>query len=760
MKFARIFAMLLMMTLAALCLSASAMAGFYLPSGLKEIGEEAFMGVTLPKNFAIRSGVEKIGSHAFANSGVEMVWLPETLKEIAPDAFDETATFVCSPNTYAAEWCELYKKDYDYIKPYLNTNTNELLCGETATLTANYIFPNEPTEYFWETRGRGRYWTAVPDAKGSVLRYTSTEDEGYVNFRVSAVSEGGALSVPSDCVTISCYGNTPTFLTDKCKAMSGDSIYLEWKYMGDNIKYILMQWFPDAQNAEGGEWALIDSFTGGWNRTVYGLENNTEYKFQLGILKGTSADIVSETIRITTGNQPTALNVTKFERNGNSVHMAWEPIKNAVYDVYFGYDQNNLSLFSSGLQSTEYYLYNTSKTKKSYVQVKARIPNSDFAFWGLPIEIEPSSEEPVVNIESYEMKGDILTLRWTLLPGCSYDVCVSINGGEEVCILKDSGKTEMDFGGFAPNEKWVVRVVAHCGNWRTSSFPLEVGVEGLNEVEYRALLIGEVSFKGSMYSRRCYGDVESLAEMLKNVKTPSGTYYSAIRRQDLSRAEVFAAIQEAFGSADDNDVSLLYFGTHGDVGRVGRYAGSLCTVEIPHETYDVILMEELAAALTKIKGTKIVWLGSCGSGAGVYDRDAEENVAPHFDGDYKEEEWPDWYEYEVNNDVGGKLIAEDMPLLETGELRLPDFQVMTAARYRFFGWGKEAANYTFFVHFLTEGVCGPDGSMPADLNEDGELTQHELFTYIKEQMEDPETGSDQDIQAYPFESNYVLFAKQ
>ena len=103
---------------------------------------------------------------------------------------------------------------------------------------------------------------------------------------------------------------------------------------------------------------------------------------------------------------------------------------------------------------------------------------------------------------------------------------------------------------------------------------------------------------------------------------------------------------------------------------------------------------------------------------------------------------------------------ENMHLLETGELRLRDFQVMTAARYRFFGWGKEAANYTFFVHFLTEGVCGPDGSMPADRNGDGLLTQHELFTYIKEQMEDPETGSDQDIQAYPFKSDYVLFAKQ
>ena len=759
MKFARIFAMLLMMTLAALCLSASALAAVYLPKGTKEIGDEAFMGVPLQKTFVIRSGVEKIGSCAFTGTGVETFWLPKTLKEIAPDAFDESATFVCAPGTYAAQWCVENKADYDYIKPILNADKTALRYGETATLTANYVFNDEPTEYFWEFRGRERYWTPVLDEDGPVLRYTNTEREGYVNFRVSAIC-GDELSVPSDCVTISSYGDVPEFLPDKCKAMSGDSIYLEWTYMGKEANYILLQWFPDAQNPAGGEWAWIDSLKGDRNYTVYGLDKNTEYKFQIGIAEDVERDLLSKPIAITTGEEPTTFKMTEFNMIGNSVHMAWEPIKGAVYDSYFGYDQNNLSLFSSNLQSTDYNMYNTSKTKKSYVQVKARIPNSDFAFWGLPIEIEPSSEEPVVNIESYEMKGDILTLRWTLLPGCSYDVCVRINGGEEVCILKDSGKTEMDFGGFAPNEKWVVRVVAHCGTWRTSSLPLEVGVEGLNEVEYRALLIGEVSFKGSMYSRRCYGDVLSLTEMLKNVKTPSGTYYSVIRRQDLSRAEVFAAIQEAFGSADENDVSLLYFGTHGDVGRVGRYAGSLCTVEVPNETYDVILMEELAAALREIKGTKIVWLGSCGSGAGIYDPNEEENVADPYYGEYNEEEWDGWYEYEVNNDVGGNLIAEDMPLLETGELRLSDFQVMTAARYRYFGWGIEANNYTFFVHFLTEGVCGPDGSMPADLNGDGRLTQHELFCYIKERMEDPESGSDQDIQAYPFKSDYVLFAKQ
>ena len=754
MKIARVFTMLMIMTLAALCLSAAAFAAFYLPKGVKEIGDEAFMGVPMPKSFPIPSSVEKIGSRAFSGTGVEMFWLPETLKEIAPDAFDKTATFVCSPGTYAEQWCVENKADYDYIKPILNADKTSLLYGETATLTANYVFNNEVTEYFWEARGRERYWSPILDESGPVLHYTNTEGEGYVNFRVSAIC-GEEISVASGCVTIKSYGDVPKFLPEKCKALSGDSVYLEWKFMGKEVDYTLMQWFPDEQNPAGGEWAWIDSFTGGWNYTVYGLDMNTEYKFQIGIAKNGEVDILSEPITITTGDQPTTFKMTEFNSIGNSVHMTWEPIRNAVYDVYFGYDPDNLRLFSSNLKTTGYHLYNMSKTKTSYIQVRARIPNTGFVFWSLPFTFEPTEEEPTVNVESCEMKGDVLTLRWNSLPGCSYDVYVHIQGEEEFCVVENTSKNEADIGGFRPGENGTVRVVAKCGKWSSSSPEMEIGVDQLNEVEYRALLIGEVSFKGSMYSHRCYGDVERLTEMLKNVKTPSGTYYSVIRRQDLNRQQVFAAIQEAFGSADENDVSLIYFGTHGDVGHVGRYAGALCTVEIPHQTYDTILMEEFAAALREINGTKIVWLGSCGSGAGVYDPDEEENVASPYSGEYDEEEWDGWYEYEINDG----LYISDTAVFDTGELRLPDFQVMTASRYRFVSWGIEAENYTFFIRFLTEGVCGPDGSMPADLNGDGELTQHELFHYINDRMEDPESGADQDIQAYPMDSDYVLFKK-
>ena len=47
--------------------------------------------------------------------------------------------------------------------------------------------------------------------------------------------------------------------------------------------------------------------------------------------------------------------------------------------------------------------------------------------------------------------------------------------------------------------------------------------------------------------------------------------------------------------------------------------------------------------------------------------------------------------------------------------------------------------------------------MPADANQDGKLTQHELFSYIKAREEDASDFVSQNVQEYPLNSDYVLF---
>lgn len=81
----------------------------YLPSGLKEIEEEAFAGSNA---FYIEcnEGLETIGSRAFAgNYTLEQIYIPASVTSIAPDAFDECWNFywvIGYSGTYAETWAE------------------------------------------------------------------------------------------------------------------------------------------------------------------------------------------------------------------------------------------------------------------------------------------------------------------------------------------------------------------------------------------------------------------------------------------------------------------------------------------------------------------------------------------------------------------------------------------------------------------------------------------------------------------------------
>ncbi len=750
----------ILLLIAVFCLSAPAWANVWTPKSLKEIGDEAFMGVPMQKNYAVRTGIETIGARAFVNTGVELVWLPNTLKYIAPDAFDKTAGFVCSPGTYAEQWCRDNGYDYDYIKPYLSVDKKNLHYGETATLTADPVFGKEPTSYIWETRGRERYWSVVEGETGPILRYTNTEEDGYIKFRVSCVWDD-VCSVPSDLESIFRYSNKITFDTEKCKALSGDAVYLEWNSMGSDADYKLYQWKPDEQKPDDGEWTWIDSFKGTRYCTVYGLEKNTEYSFYLSIPQENSDDerIVSEPITITTGDDETSLNMQEFYLDGQALYMTWLPIEGARYDIYYGNTKDNLKIWASNRWRTDYQMYDFPLNQTRYVQVRARIPNTNYEFWGPVRAVTPTEEGPKLTLDPVAYNSDVANVSWKLLPGCTYDVYLHAEGVEKTLIEEKTDRNYLDIGGLKPGDKWYVSVTAKFGKWSTTSAEAEICVDPLDEVVYRALLIGEATFDGKMNAPRNYGNVERLSVMLDNVKTPDGTYYSYVRRKDLSRDGILAAITETFSEADDNDVSLFFISTHGNVSKVGRYAGALCTVETPTK-FGLLLQEELRDALQKIKGTKIVWLSACGTGAGVYDFEhpEEENYADPYYGEYDEDEWDGWPIYEFDNG-GDDFYLGDDAAFDTGELRQPDFQVLTAARYRYVGYGNNDENCSYFVKYLTEGVFDPNEGMPADLDGNGELTQHELFSYIKWREEDPETGSDQDVQAYPVNSDYVLFKK-
>lgn len=78
-----------------------------LPQKCKEIDVEAFLGITA-EQVVIPSGCECIHVRAFANSGIKILVLPDTLTSIDDSVLDncDEVTIICSEKSYAYSWAE------------------------------------------------------------------------------------------------------------------------------------------------------------------------------------------------------------------------------------------------------------------------------------------------------------------------------------------------------------------------------------------------------------------------------------------------------------------------------------------------------------------------------------------------------------------------------------------------------------------------------------------------------------------------------
>ena len=267
----------------------------------------------------------------------------------------------------------------------------------------------------------------------------------------------------------------------------------------------------------------------------------------------------------------------------------------------------------------------------------------------------------------------------------------------------------------------------------------------VNPVRYRALLVGEVNYHGMVKAERFGADCDNLKTALESVKGPMGRKYTATVKKDLSVQGCKDAISNTFSAADENDVSLFFLQTHGTTSiATGEYAGWLRMIGATEDEH--MTMQELAEALAAVPGTVIVWLGSCGSGAAIWD-DGNGNAGPQD---------PDLF-----NELVISAFAEAEASLadpNTGEFRNPKFYVLTAAHQEE-SWGSEENLSTCFARHIIGGITG---DKPADDDDNGTITLNELYEYLYEKCLGPHgpTGDVthyQHVQVYPENSSYQLF---
>lgn len=237
---------------------------------------------------------------------------------------------------------------------------------------------------------------------------------------------------------------------------------------------------------------------------------------------------------------------------------------------------------------------------------------------------------------------------------------------------------------------------------------------GTDSQQNRALLIGVDLFVslGSTYPSSA-NNVQEIYQALR---------YSAIPFREIVVPETpVTSVQElgdwigrAFGGAVEGDCSYLYVSTHGDYDAEGNAVLLLSD----GETECRLTAAQLEALFKEIRGTKIVLLDACYSGAFI-----------------------------------GKGMRRQP---DTVCFRSPEFKVLTSSGAMEESWywnGREdpGQGSFYFTQILTQGIS-PRWNYPADQNRDGSVTLSELYRYLLK------NHGASTPQVYPQEDETVVFA--
>lgn len=258
----------------------------------------------------------------------------------------------------------------------------------------------------------------------------------------------------------------------------------------------------------------------------------------------------------------------------------------------------------------------------------------------------------------------------------------------------------------------------------------------------RALLIGMDEFvsKPNTYPSSV-NNVFAMQETFQAAREPLKTLL--IPSEPVTSAqELTELIQETFADADEDDVSYLYISTHGIYDSLSGEEPALLLSDGQKE--GLVTAGELEAALREVKGTKVLILDACNSGAFIGKGDPDWQKRAHFLGDeFKvltssgalEESW-----YWSADD----LDVENAPLgaAEQDARRRP----FTSSPSRFI----KPQGAFYFTQSLSQGLS-PRYGYPADSNQDGLVTLSEMYEFLLQ------NHAASIPQVYPQQDDFVIF---
>ena len=288
---------------------------------------------------------------------------------------------------------------------------------------------------------------------------------------------------------------------------------------------------------------------------------------------------------------------------------------------------------------------------------------------------------------------------------------------------------------------------------------------------YRAVLFSESTFAGGEIKRN-RGDVKLMKQMLGSVTGPDGGSYVVFDFDDLVADDVYRKIDELLiAPSRDGDVSMFFFASHGDYKSTDdTNAGRLYC----KNKQSWLLLQDLAARLSRVSGKVIVLLESCGPGAALrpLSNASQGGTAAAGSRDETEEMTDDPaftraiidafsaadHGLSVYRSAGTGTYdpGAEQGVMGTNLFLTEKFIVMVAAAYLQASYSVGTDTSNLFPNKLVQGV-GFSGRMPADVefgNGDNRLTVNELFQYVYKYTKHKQTPD-----VYPRNCEYELFVR-
>lgn len=233
-------ALALLLALAALltCLPALAEDTLTLPSALKVIGEEAFLGSTA-KKIALPEGLEEIHSRAFSGAAVEDINLPLSLRSIADDAFDrKPSRLSVILGSWAFDWA--VAKGWMQAVPELAMGETQLILAPQEERTLLFTAPETGCYRLTDDSRSTRCYSSVRTLSGGYRDGIDNDAGQSTYFELEA---GERIQVKISCyasaetvtrLTVSRFERTHAAVVDS--GTCGDS--LTWSLRADDTLVI------------------------------------------------------------------------------------------------------------------------------------------------------------------------------------------------------------------------------------------------------------------------------------------------------------------------------------------------------------------------------------------------------------------------------------------------------------------------------------------------------------------------------------------